>query len=438
MGVQASNPSGPVRVGGEAADEFLDFLGLGLVGDEGGVVGLHHDGVAEADEADGGAAGRGPGIEDDVAGGIDVEEVGLGTIALGVRFEVTGEGVPGAEVVPGEVAIGDDDILGVFEQGEVDGDAFYLGVFGGQGAGEAGGTGGGGFEPAVAGLVHGGLMRLEALGDGDKGPDEHAGVPAVLSGLEVFEGGVVIGLLLEPFGAVEDGFVGFGALGRRERGADTDIAVAGGGFGGLDADGDDDLAAAGEVEGVGEDALELLLLGDDVVGGENGHDACGGAGADEGGAEGDGGAGIAADGFGHDIFPWQEGQLTSDLGGLGGVGDDENVFGRDDGENAVDGLLEEGLVAEEADELLGGLFAADGPEAFAATAGHDDDVAVGGAGFPGGLGLHERRQRNPERGREATRKRGFMGWGPAAAGAMREAGWEGLRRIGALRTLRGR
>jgi len=133
---------------------------------------------------------------------------------------------------------------------------------------------------------------------------------------------------------------------RRERFADMDVAVAGGGFGGLDADGDDGLSAAGEVEGIVQHLLKLFLVGDDVVGGEDGHHTGGGARPDQGGAQGDRGAGVASARFGDDVRLGQLGQLPADLGGLGLVGDDEDVLEPDEREDAVDRLLEEGAFAE--------------------------------------------------------------------------------------------
>lgn len=166
-----------------------------------------------------------------------------------------------------------------------------------------------------------------------------------------------------------------------------DVAVAGGGFVGLDANGDHDGLCGGEVEGIGEHLLETGGLGDDVIGGKDGHDGVGGAGADDGGTEGDGGAGVATDGFGDDVAGGEFGELTADFVGLGGAGDDEDVGRGNDGTDAVDGLLEEGAVTEEADELLGGLLAGNGPETFATATGHDDDIALGfGRGLRGWLG----------------------------------------------------
>lgn len=231
-------------------------------------------------------------------------------------------------------------------------------------------------------------MFLEGLGDGDEAPDEHAGVPAVVSAIEVFDSFIQVGFFDEAFDFMEAGFGFFGSGGWGQVFSEFDIAVAGGGFGGFDTDGDHGLAAAGEVEAIAESLLELFFVGDDVVGGEDGHDTGGGAAADECGAEGDGGGGIAAHGFGDEVFAGDFGELFLDFLELGLVGDDEDILGWDEGEDAIDGLLEEGFFTEEAYELFGGGFAADGPEAFAASAGHDNDEAVliGGRGgfFPGG------------------------------------------------------
>ena len=76
------------------------------------VVGQDQNRVALAHHRDGSAvpAAR---IEDEVAGGIDVDEIGHGAVAFRVRFEVMGQRAPRTEVVPLEIAGGHDDILGV-------------------------------------------------------------------------------------------------------------------------------------------------------------------------------------------------------------------------------------------------------------------------------------------------------------------------------------
>lgn len=371
-----------VWVEGEFADEVLDLLGFGTGGDEDGVVGEDDDAVVDSDESDEGTV-LGATVVDDVVGGIDLDEVTDGGIAGIVVGDMACEGGPGAEVIPSEGTVGDDDIGGFFEEGVVDADLADLGVFGGEDLAEVGRTDGGGLEPTETGGVHVGLVGLEALGDGIEGPDEHAGVPAVIAGGEVGDGTFEGGFLDELEGVEEGG--GAGEVG--EGSAGVDVAVAGGGFVGLDADGDHDGLGGGEVEGIGEHLLEACGIGDDVIGGEDGHDGVWRACADDGGAEGDGGAGIATDGFGDDVAGGEFGELTADFVGLGGAGDDEDMGGWDDWPDAVDCLLEEGAVAEEADELFWGFLAGDGPEAFTTATGHDDDVALGfGAGLGGWFG----------------------------------------------------
>ena len=70
------------------------------------------------------------------------------------------------------------------------------------------------------------------------------------------------------------------------------------------------------------------------------------------------------------------GQLFADCGGLGGVGDDEDVLRRHQRQHAIHGLLEKGAFAQQGEELLGRFFAADRPETLAAPAGHDDDETI--------------------------------------------------------------
>jgi hypothetical protein len=180
----------------------------------------------------------------------------------------------------------------------------------------------------------------------------------------------------ELFGFEESGFVGLDALRRGQGVAQANVAEAGGRFGGLDADGDNELPAPGQIKRVGQDLLEFLFLSNDMVGRQDGHDGAGGALPDDGRAQGDCGAGVAPDGFGDDILPGQFGQLPPDFRRLDGVGDDENVFEGNQRQDAIDSLLEQGALAKQGDELFGGAFAADGPEAFAAPSGHDDDVTV--------------------------------------------------------------
>ena len=354
------------------------------MGEQCGIVGLDKDGVAQADDGDRCAAVFGAGVEDDVAGSIHMDEVRDGTVAFGVVLEVAAERSPRAKIIPLKGAVGDDDVLRVFHKGVVNGDLLEAGIFLGENFVKLCWVGGN-FEPALAGFVHLGLMLLQSFGDCDKRPDEHTGVPTVLAAVEVLEGAIEIRFFDELFGAIEGGFVRLHALRRRQRFANVNVAVAGSGLGGLDADGDNGLAAAGQIEGIGEDLLELFLLGDDVVGGKHGHHARGGTSANKRGAQGNGGAGVAAHRFSDNILLRQFGQLPANLGRLNFVGDDEDIFDGNQRQDAVNGLLKKRAVAEKSDELLGGLLAAHGPEALPFAAGHDDDETIVGVGF----GFHD-------------------------------------------------
>src|SRR5204863_9007967 len=104
-----------------------------------------------------------------------------------------------------------------------------------------------------------------SFGDRYKGPDEHPGVPAVLSAADIFESLVEIGLFDELFRAGKSRLVTFDPLRRRQRFAHANITVAGSRFGRLDADGDNCLPAAGQIKGIAENLLEFFFLRDDVI-----------------------------------------------------------------------------------------------------------------------------------------------------------------------------
>ena len=63
------------------------------------------------------------------------------------------------------------------------------------------------------------------------------------------------------------------------------------------------------------------------------------------------------------------------------VGDNENIFHRHKRQNTIHGLLQKGSGAEQCDELFRCFLTADGPEAFAATSGHNNYVTVVDVGF---------------------------------------------------------
>ena len=140
---------------------------------------------------------------------------------------------------------------------------------------------------------------------------------------------------------MEKGFVGLNTLGRRQRLADANVTVTRIGPRWLDADSDNGLPAAGEVEGVRQDLVELLLLGNNMIGWEHRHDTRGGTRTDQRGAQSNRRAGVAANRLGDDILLRQLRQLFAHLGRLHLVGNDQDVFHRHQWEHAVNRLLQE-------------------------------------------------------------------------------------------------
>ena len=113
-----------------------------------------------------------------------------------------------------------------------------------------------------------------------------------------------------------------------------------------------------------------------MIGWQHRHDARGRARPDERGSEGDGSAGVPANGLGHDIVLRQFGQLLAHRRRLGLVGDDENVFERHQRQHAVHRLLQERAFAQQGEQLLGRFLAAQRPEPLAASARHDNDKVI--------------------------------------------------------------
>src|SRR5438132_8785297 len=101
--------------------------------------------------------------------------------------------------------------------------------------------------------------------------------------------------------------------------------------------------------------------------------AFGGA-ADVNCSEGDGGGGVAADGFGENAFAGCGGQLFLERGGLLSVGDAPDAVRRNERTKARDSLLEHRLLADNIQKLFGCACAAAWPETRAAASGEDHGV----------------------------------------------------------------
>lgn len=169
--------------------------------------------------------------------------------------------------------------------------------------------------------------------DGVDVPDEDAGVPVVVAGREVLLGGGEVGLFLEGFHLIYLVHVSWFGSGN--------VAVAGLGAAGLDADGDDNFLVGGIAECLSEDTLILGGVDDEGIGGGY-HDV----GIvmlllDLPTSVGDAGGSVACLGFGEDIINGHVRDLLLDNADVFLVGDHPHVLNGTDGLEAVDGELDE-------------------------------------------------------------------------------------------------
>ena len=179
----------------------------------------------------------------------------------------------------------------------------------------------------------------------DRLPEEHAGIPAEASRGQILLSVFELGLFAEALHLERRSTTGGEA--RRE----LHVAIAGLGPTGLNAQ-HHHLALLGTRVGGADELEEALGLGDDVVRGKDAHDGVGIQLADQVGGEADGGGGVALGRFGEDLALGDAGQLLDDLRTQGGIGEHEDALGRQHFPQAVDGLLDEGPVAGEAEHLL--------------------------------------------------------------------------------------
>jgi hypothetical protein len=120
--------------------------------------------------------------------------------------------------------------------------------------------------------------------------------------------------------------------------------------------------------------VKLLDVADDVVGRQDDHRGVGVPVGEHGGGVGDAGRRVAADGLRQDVLVRDGRQLPLRLPHVAVVGHDEAALRWDEALQAGDGVLDEGAIAEDIEELLGALLATGGPEAAADAPGHDHGV----------------------------------------------------------------
>lgn len=115
---------------------------------------------------------------------------------------------------------------------------------------------------------------------------------------------------------------------------------------------------------------------DELIGGEDGHGRVGVTRGDESDPESDGGGGVAFRRFGEDVSGWEHVGHFADFLFLEGVCEDEDVFGGNEALEAGDGLIEEGGVVEEVEQLLRFGVAAERPETGSASSGENKGIVV--------------------------------------------------------------
>ena len=351
----------------QARDDLLDVLGAVLVRDHDGVGRLHHDHVLATHCGHQTAAG----VDQGVAAGLEHHFAARG-IAVGVLGRHRPKRVPGADVRPARGERHDHALAELRCSGELfhhrvvdriaraalEGcgvEADEVGVVTAGSNRRAAGAGHVRVEAADRAHPHGGLHH------------EDAAVPVVLAAGDVALGGGAVGLLDEFLQRA-------GALACFERGPRADVAVAGLGVVGDDAEGDERTLR----RGLGADRNRLLKgreVGDDVIGRHHQQDRIALLRRGQRG-EGERRRGVAPHRFEHDLR-----RSHTDLAQL--LGDDEAVFLVGDHQRpwihvhrrkaleAGGGFLQQGVVAGERQQLLGIALARGRPQTRAGAAGEN-------------------------------------------------------------------
>jgi hypothetical protein len=152
----------------------------------------------------------------------------------------------------------------------------------------------------------------------------------------------------------------------------VDVAEAGRGVGGLDAQGHH-VAVLGGEHRLAHRLGEGGLVGDQVVGGERADDGVRLLGGDHGGGQPDRRGRVAGRGLGQQVVGRQLGQLPGDRGGMGLTGDHEHLVGTRQRLEPVPGLLQQGAPrAGEVEQELGGPRPRQRPQPGAGPTGRHD------------------------------------------------------------------
>jgi hypothetical protein len=140
--------------------------------------------------------------------------------------------------------------------------------------------------------------------------------------------------------------------------------------------------------GVGLRERERLLEGfdegvqrfDELIGGELGDDGVRIAARQDGGGPGDGVERVAPLRLAEQVRARQFGQVGGDVVQVGGAGHDQDAFVGDEPLGTLEGQPQQAAPIDELQQLLGGAFAGQRPQAGPRAARHDHDVAHRGQG----------------------------------------------------------
>ena len=317
-------------------------------------------------------------MHDAVVGVVERHAVAHHGVAVAVMRQFGVERRPGAEVAPSEGRGAHIDVVGFFHDGIVDGDVFAVGKFPGDGGALLRSVVEG--EEIFEDARNGRRIDAEGIDDGGNTPNEDAGVPEIIGLCHIALRSGQIGLFAKTVDGV-DVLLARGGIAE----VGLDVAVAGGGAIGVDAERDDGVGLGGELNTLTDALREGGGVAHIVVGGRN--NECGSRIAllDAPGGIADAGGRAAHAGFEQDVVARHVGELLGHDCSIAFGGDHPDVFGRDNAGETVDGELQHGApAAENVEKLLGAGFAAHGPETTADAAGHDDEVDVGGHGERGG------------------------------------------------------
>ncbi|CRS25503.1 hypothetical protein PAERUG_P48_London_17_VIM_2_01_13_06314 [Pseudomonas aeruginosa] len=215
-----------------------------------------------------------------------------------------------------------------------------------------------------AGVVDVGVVLLQFFQVAAGAEQEHAAVPVVAAGGDELAGAGFVGLLDEALHPAD-------AFRQLRIGARADVAVAGLGAAGGNAE-EHHLALFGGVGGQRQGLLEGALVLDHVVGGKDQQQFVAAFGDQFHRGDGHRRRRVAAEGFEEDRLARQVLclQLFLDDEAVLLVAHQQRRLHAVEGQ-ALDGLLEQGVVAGEGEELLGVLLAGKRPESRAAATGKD-------------------------------------------------------------------